>query len=65
MSVPTVKTNMDSVRISRRPKISERAAMKGWKTTHARRYDVPAQKASVALPLMALEIVWVGQAMNL
>ena len=36
-SVPTVKSKIDNVRSSRRPKISERAAMKGWKTVHARR----------------------------
>ena len=58
-SVTTVKSNTDNVRSSRRPKISKRAAMKGWKTVHARRYDVPAQNASVALPLIELDIVWV------
>ena len=36
-SVPTVKSNIDYVRSSRRPKISERAVMKGWKTVHERR----------------------------
>ena len=36
-SVPTVKSNIDNVRSSRRSKISERAAMKGWKTVHERR----------------------------
>ena len=36
-SVPMVKSNIDKVRSSRRPKISQRAAMKGWKTVHARR----------------------------
>lgn len=42
MSVPIVKINIDNVRSSRRLKISERAAMKGWKTTHEGGYDVPA-----------------------
>ena len=35
--------------------------MKAWKMLHAR-HDVPAQNASVALPLIALEIAYFGQA---
>lgn len=35
--------------------------MNGWKMVHAR-HGVPAQNASVALPLIALEIAYFGQA---
>ncbi len=49
--VPRVKRKTDETSISLRPKMSDRAAMKGWHTAHDRRYDVPAQKASFAVPL--------------
>ena len=35
------------------PKMSEREARKGWKMLDVRRYDVPAQKVSLAVPWMA------------
>ena len=59
-SVPTVKSNIDNVRSSRQPKIPRRAAMKGWKTVYARKYDISAENASVALPLVELAIVRVN-----
>lgn len=30
--------------------MSDKAAIKGWQTADVRRYDVPAQNASVAVP---------------
>lgn len=39
-----------------RPNMSERLVKKGWTTAEARRYEVPAQNVSVALPLSAFAI---------
>ena len=48
--VPNVNNMTDTKSISVCPNMSDSAAMKGWHTAHASRYDVPAQNASVALP---------------
>lgn len=56
--VPTVKIVMDAKRTGLRPIMCEKEAQDGWKTVDVRRNDVPAQKASIALPLMLEEMVW-------
>jgi hypothetical protein len=48
--LPAVKKAKDKTRSNWRPKISERAAMEGWNIAQVRRYDVPAQNVSVAVP---------------
>ena len=48
--VPSVKNPREMRSISLRPKRSETAPMNGWKTADVRRYDVPAQKASLVVP---------------
>jgi hypothetical protein len=53
MIVPTVNKVIDDKSSSRRPNISERVERKGWKMAEDRRYDVPAQKASMADPFNA------------
>ena len=58
---PTVKKKTDSNKISRRPKISERAAMNGWQAALVRRYDVPVQKDCAAVPPRSLAIVFEGR----
>jgi hypothetical protein len=50
MTEETVKRSSEGTSSSRRPKMSLRAAMNGWTTAEARRYDVPVQKASFAEP---------------
>ncbi len=49
--LPAVKDRRHGTRSSRRPKMSERAAINGCTTAETRRYEVPAQKASEAVPL--------------
>ncbi len=49
-SAPAEKKSSASRSSCRLPKLSDRAAMNGWKTALVRRYDVPAQKASEADP---------------
>ena len=48
---PAAKKRIEGTNISRRPKMSDRVAMKGWRTAWARRYEVPVQKATAAVPL--------------
>jgi hypothetical protein len=48
--VPAVKIPSDVRRQIERPKISLTAAIIGIVTAHVRRYDVPIQKPSVAVP---------------
>lgn len=49
-AVPAVKKTTEEKSISLRPKMSDSAAMKGWKTAQANRYEVPAQNASMVEP---------------
>jgi hypothetical protein len=56
-----VNNAMDVMSVSLRPKMSDRAAMKGWHTALDSRYDVPAQKASVELPPRSTANVWTSQ----
>jgi len=57
-AVPMVKKSTETMSISLRPKMSDRAAMKGWQTAQARRYEVPAQNASVDDPPRSTASVW-------
>lgn len=41
--------------------MSDRETMKGWKTAQVRRYDVPAQKVSVAFPERPRAIALISQ----
>jgi hypothetical protein len=50
MMAPTVKIVKATRRTGFRPIIWEKEAHDGWKTVDARRNDVPAQKASIAVP---------------
>lgn len=59
-AVPMVKNRTEVRSSSLRPKMSDSAAMKGWLTAHARRYDVPAQKASLADPPRSIASVFHG-----
>ena len=51
-----VKLRTDVSKIVFRPKISEASDITGWNTQDATRNEVPAQKASVAVPPRSLEI---------
>lgn len=43
-----------------RPRRAEREAWVGWKTVEERRKEVPAQKASMALPWRSWEMIWMA-----
>lgn len=50
MIVPTVNMKRDASRSARRPNTSDKAPRNGRKTALESRYDVPAQKVSIADP---------------
>jgi hypothetical protein len=52
--VPMRKSSMAKHNMCCRPKISEREARNGWNMLLVRRYEVPAQNASLAVPLREL-----------
>jgi hypothetical protein len=54
VSAPAVKKTSARIRSGLRPKACERLAKLGWKTVERRRKEVPAQKASMAVPLRSL-----------
>ena len=51
---PTKKKTRATMITGLRPKICEKEAKLGWKMVEVRRKDVPAQKASIAVPLSCL-----------
>lgn len=53
MSVPTVKKDRDRRYMLRRPNTSDSATTNGWKTASVKRYDVPVQNVSTAIPFSA------------
>jgi hypothetical protein len=57
MIVPIVKITMDTSSTGFRPMICENEAHDGWKTVEVRRNEVPAQKASIAVPLIVWEMI--------
>lgn len=42
-----------------RPTMCEREAKDGWKTVEVSRYDVPLQKASMAVPFRSVAMVYI------
>jgi hypothetical protein len=54
---PMLKVDTARRRISFRPKMSDAREKIGWNTQDARRNEVPAQKASVAVPPRSWEMV--------
>jgi hypothetical protein len=55
---PTRKKISATMITGLRPKICENEAKLGWKIVDVRRKEVPAQKASIALPLSCLAMIW-------
>lgn len=43
-----------------RPKMLESEPVMGWKTVEVRRKEVPAQKASIAVPPSFWAMIWLG-----
>ena len=62
MMAPRVNKVRVKRRMGLRPRRVEREDWTGWKTVEERRKDVPAQKASMALPWRVWEIIciWGG-----
>lgn len=52
--VPTVNAMSANKMAARRPEISEVTPMNGTNTAFARRYEVPVQKVSMALPFSSV-----------
>jgi hypothetical protein len=48
--VPAVNSRIEGKSSSRLPKISDKAAMKGWKAAEVSRYDVPVHIVSLVVP---------------
>ena len=55
---PTRNRTRATMMTGRRPKMCEKEAKEGWKMVEVRRKDVPAQKASMAVPLRRLAMIW-------
>jgi hypothetical protein len=57
MTAPIVNNPRAANRTGLRPMMWEKDAHDGWNTVEVRRNDVPAQKASTAVPLRAVDIL--------